>query len=153
MSAHHVRMSPWVSGTLVVIGMLAASVVLGIVGGLWARHRLRALFADREPAGAFATCAAAFEGMDSARVQLAYRWVQQLVDFPEAPLCAGDDLWRDLRLDQGTVDNELECSHQWRGEDARDELVEQKAEPRTVEDLMAQLLAWRYEGYAAVTRS
>jgi hypothetical protein len=91
-----------------------------------------------------------FPDIAKERVVAAYVWVQQLVDLDAAAIQARDDLWRDLRIDQGEADDKFESSHLWRGEEAKPKVPASEDPVNTVRDLMAEVLAYGYEGYSRV---
>jgi hypothetical protein len=138
---------------LAILAVVGGSLLVGAVTAYRTRHHLRRVVAGRSENAAFATCLAAFKGIDAQRVRLAYHWVQELVDFPSAPICAEDELWTTLRVDQGEADDMFESSHEWRGDDPRGGSTDTAKHPKTVADLMAQILAFGYEGYANVIDS
>lgn len=135
------------------LAVASGSLLVGGFSTYRNRRHLRRIFSVRNEKAAFATCLAAFEGIDAERVRLAYHWVQELVDFPNAPICADDKLWGGLRIDQGEADDMFESSHEWRGDDSRDASVETAEPPETVADFMTQILSFRYEGYANIVDS
>ena len=80
--------SPWyfaLFGVLIVVGV---AVVYVITIRNLAQARYMRLFAKRTHATAFDTCRAALPDVDSTRLRNAYRWVQQLVPYPNPPIQA-----------------------------------------------------------------
>jgi hypothetical protein len=143
-------MPGWLKIVLCFLALTAATLLAGVLGAYRTRRKLRSLFAGRNEASAYQSCLTAFSEIDESRVRLAYRWVQELVSLPNALIHADDDLWKDLRIDQGDADNLFECAHEWRRESAATENVSLTKPPETVEDLMREVLA--YEGYVETLR-
>ena len=144
-------MSLWFYAIAAIFICVAAVVTHVAIQALLNKRHLRKVFHDRAPEAAFESCRATFPQIEPHRVALAYSWVQALVPFAEpAPIAATDDLWKHLRIDQGSIDNQFESAHEWRGE--RPETSAKLRTPPlcTVRDLMAEVLAHEYEGYAAV---
>lgn len=92
-------------GLALVIG---ASVGLAILGQLPLRRRLAALAATRDPHLALARFHAALADVPERLRQDSYGLIQGVVPVPNFPVLPEDDLWRDLDLDQGNVDNAFE---------------------------------------------
>src|SRR5262249_15359091 len=143
----------WTEALIAVLVFVGLAIVAGIARASLHRRHVYRILARRDPAASLATCVDAFPDIDQDRVMLAYLWVQQLVDMEAAPICADDDLWRDLRIDQGEADDKLESSYEWRGEEQRLSRPAREGPAQTVRDLMDQVLAYGYEGYSRVPRN
>ena len=132
------------------LALVGGWLAVSFVGAALRRHQVRRVLSGRDPAVSLATCMEAFSGIERERVELAYLWVQQLVDVERAPICADDDVSRDLQIDQGETDDKFESSHEWRGIEL-DESASAPQDPiRTVRDLMGEVLAYGYEGYSRI---
>jgi hypothetical protein len=88
--------SPWFFGLLGPLGVILIAVVYARTRAAMIRSGLPRLFANRTQPAAFDTCRAALPDVDPVRVRQAYRWVQQLVPYPDPPIQAYDDLGSDL---------------------------------------------------------
>ena len=144
-------MSSWL---FAIVAILACAGTLGVflaTRAFLTRRHLQKVFHGRAPEASFESCRARFPQVELRRTALAYRWVQALVPFAGlAPIEADDDLWKHLRIDQGRVGDQFESAHEWRGERPEDAVQPPVPSARTVGDLMAEVLAHGYEGYAAV---
>jgi len=143
-------MPTWLISLIAVLAAITASVIASVISARRTKHHLRALFAGRDSEKAVSSCVAAFAGTDERRVRLAYQWVQMLVNATSPPIQPEDDLWVDLRIDQGDADDLFESSHEWRGERAEEDSKQVAGSPTTVKELMAEVLAFQYEGYVEV---
>ena len=139
-------MTPWIMLVLAVVVWLLWSLAMTYLH----RRRLRGLFAGRDPEAARAATIARFPQVDATRAEAAYRWVQRLADHVDAPIRADDRLQEDLGIDPDDVDGEFEAAHEWAGERPVTDDVPEIEPVRTVYDLMASVLRYGYEGYAAV---
>ena len=143
-------MPTWQKLFLALLAVVGLSLGIGALRALRNRRQLDKLFSQRHSDECLASCLGEFESIDPKRVRHAYAWVQTLVNYPRAPIRADDNLWTDLRIDQGETDDLFESSHEWRG-DAHESVGPAPGEPpKTVRDLMAQLLWYLYEGYVSV---
>jgi hypothetical protein len=88
--------SPWFFGLFGAVLVVCVAVAYTKSLSALAKVRLPRLFAGRTHATAFETCRAALPGVDPARLRQAYRWVQDLVPYPDPPIQASDHLGRDL---------------------------------------------------------
>lgn len=145
-------MSSRMSIPLALAAVVAASLFYVAIQVALTKRRLTRLFQDRTPEAALETCHVALSRYGRERVTLAYRWVQDLVPYENPPIQANDDLWTDLLLDQGNVDDRFEASHDWLGDEAAQPPGPAPNPPRTVADLMREVLHYGYEGYAAVPK-
>jgi len=144
-------MSSWFYAIAALFVCVAAVVAHVAIQSLLNKRHLRKVFHDRVPEAAFDSCKATFPQVEQHRIALAYSWVQALVPFAEpAPIEATDDLWKQLRIDQGSIDDQFESAHEWRGERPEASARLHTSPLCTVRDLMAEVLAQGYEGYAAV---
>lgn len=146
-------MSRWLVALIAALVMLGGWVAASFVGATLRRRQVRRVLSGRDPAVSLATCIDAFAGIEQERVRLAYLWVQQLVDVEGAPICADDDVSRDLQIDQGEVDDKFEAAHEWRGSEVNESASVPKDPIRTVRDLMGEVLAYGYEGYSRIERA
>jgi hypothetical protein len=141
-------MSPWLFGFLAVFGVVSVVAVWALVQVVLTKRHLRRLFAGRTPDAALNTCRTSLPDIEPHRVELAYRWVQELVPFEQPPIHANDNLWSDLLIDQGNADDRLESSQEWLGQStSQPAAAPPYPSPQTVRDLMAIILAYGYEGY------
>jgi hypothetical protein len=140
-------MPTWLLSLIAVLGIVAASLIAGFINVQRTRRRLRELFGGRDNSSAISSCLLAFPDVEERRVRLAYRWVQTVTNYPTPPIQFDDRLEDDLRIDQGDVDAMLESSHEWRGTRESDRDVQSVDPLTTVKDLMAEVLAYQYEGY------
>ena len=146
-------MSPWLLAAIAAFVIVGGWVAVSFVGAAMRRRRVRRLLSGRDPEVSLATCIDAFPSVERERVELAYLWVQQLVDVESAPICADDDVSRDLQIDQGEADDKFESSHEWRGNEPHESASPPNDPIRTVRDLMGEVLAYGYEGYSRIERA
>ena len=145
-------MAVWLKSLLAVSTILALSLGFAIWRTRKVKRQLAQHFAGRDEQTCLSTCLEAFATTDPQRVRDAYSWVQALVNYPSAPIDVEDNLWTDLGIDQGDADALFESSHEWRGLASRPEGLHPTDPPKTVRELVAQVLWYGYEGYAVVLR-
>lgn len=136
--------SPWyfaLFGVLIVVGV---AVVYVITIRNLAQARYMRLFAKRTHAAAFDTCRAALPDVDSTRIRNAYRWVQQLVPYPNPPIQASDRLSWDLFVHRRGM-LYLLSEAAMRKNPTKAHLQSPLYSVRTVADLMTEVLRHGYE--------
>ena len=139
-------MPPWLIALLGAFFVVCVAVVYSKVTAASARESLAPVFAGRTHEAALATCYAALPGIEHSRIQQAYRWVQELVPFPEPPIHASDLLDLDLFVTRRGVDLQMMASSVWLNPSLPESWAPQQS-LRTVADLMAEVLRLGYEAY------
>lgn len=143
-------MTRWLTVLVAAVGVVGAWIAVQVASTSIRRRHLRRFLEERDTGESLRSCVDSFAGIDRERVELAYRWVQQLVEYPEAPLLADDDIWRDLRIDQGEADAKFEAAEQWKPSDVTSSGGTPHQPIRTVRDLMSEVLERGYEGYSRI---
>ena len=136
--------SPWFFGLLGPVVVILLAIVYSRIRAAMAKAGLERLFADRTHAAAFDTCRAALPDVDPVRVRKAYRWVQQLVPYPDPPIQAYDKLGSHLFVVRRAM-RFLLSEAAMRKNPTKSRARSPLYSLQTVADLMAEVLRHGYE--------
>jgi hypothetical protein len=138
---------PWseIAG-LVLLAIAVDVFVLPLIGRARVRKHLENRRIGRTEAEALELTATELTEHRPDAIFAAYRWVQQLVSVGNFPVYPDDELERDLRIEQRTIDDKFEAAYDAYGKEA-DKGIASSVRARTAADLMRAVLASGCEHY------